>query len=107
MIDAVMYGMIPSANTAAARQRAAREQVEEADRAPAPVRGRVLQREDGVEVDVRDGQERAEPEDRDDEDREQDLVPQVRDPEHVPQAREPSHRLDDLPSAWSTRKSVV
>ena len=44
-----------------------------------------------LKVDVRDGYVRPEPEDRDDEDREQDLVPKVRDPEHVPQAGDTIH----------------
>ena len=35
MIDAVMYGMMPSANTATRRERAAGEEVEEADDAGA------------------------------------------------------------------------
>ena len=83
MIDAVMYGMIPRKNTATFVERAAGEEVEERDDTACV---RVLQFLDRAEVDVRNRDVRAEPEDPDDEDREEDLVPQVGDPEHVPQA---------------------
>ncbi len=88
MMDAVMYGMIPRKNTETAVERATREQVEEAEHTPRALRLR-LQLPDGLEVDVRDGDVRTHPEQEDDEDREQDLVPKVSDPEHVLEARKP------------------
>ena len=84
MIDAVMYGMIPRKKIAtlviAPRRRG---------RGSRPHRRCsrvVLELLDRVEVDVRHGQVRAEPVDRDDEEREEDLVAEVGHPEHVPQA---------------------
>ncbi len=88
MIDAVMYGMIPRKKMETAVERAAREQVEEAEHAARALRLR-LQLLDGLEVDVRHGDVRTHPEHEDDEDREQDLVPQVSDAEHVLEARKP------------------
>jgi hypothetical protein len=76
-----------------AGERTAREQVEEPERARRVV---LLQLRDLVEVDVRDGHVRTDAEDEDDEDREEDLLPEVGDPEHVAQAREPGHGADDL-----------
>ena len=49
-------GHDPEREHRAACQRPSGEQVEEADRAAGAVRRRVLQGEDGVEVDVRDGE---------------------------------------------------
>ena len=84
MIDAVMYGMIP-------RKKIATLVIappEKRSRKPTTplLFGLVLQLLDRVEVDVRNRQVRADPVDRDDEDREEDLVAEVGHPEHVPQA---------------------
>ena len=61
MIEAVMYGMMPRANTASLRQRAAREQVEEAEHAGAAALEELLERRG---VDARHGHVSAEPVDR-------------------------------------------
>ena len=89
MIDAVMYGMIPRKNTATFVS----APPEKRSRKPTTRSAvRVLQLLDRAEVDIRHGDVGPEPKDRDDEDREENLVPQVGDPEHVPQAGEPLHR---------------
>ena len=87
MIDAVMYGMIPRKNTETDVS-APPANVSSRPSVPPDVLRRLLQHLDLLEVDVRNGDVRPEPENEDDEDREEDLVPQVGDPEHVPQARE-------------------
>ena len=78
MIEAVMYGMIPSANSDDPRQTAAGEAVQQAEDAAAVV---VLDVVDGIDVDARNGDERPQPVDRQDRHREQDLVADLRDPE--------------------------
>src|SRR5262249_43996350 len=72
------------------RDRAAREQVEEAD--DAGVLRLVLKVLDRGEVDERDREVGADPVDAHDDQREQDLVAQVGHPEHVPQAGEHGER---------------
>src|SRR5262249_11711825 len=66
--------------------RAAREQVEEADDPAVP--RVVLQLLDLAELDERDRKVGADPIDDDDEEGEEDLVPEVGDPEHVPKPGE-------------------
>ena len=83
MIDAVMYGMIPRKNTATFVSAPPEKRSKNATTPPASDSFSSLI---ALEVDVRNRDVRAEPEDPDDEDREEDLVPQVGDPEHVPQA---------------------
>ena len=98
MIDDVMYGMIPSANTAAPVS----APPEKRSRNPiAPVAVPFFSSR--IELKSTYGTGTYDPiaKDRDDEDREEDLVPKVSDPEHVVQAREPRHGADDL---LSTRR---
>ena len=86
MIELVMYGMIPSANTA----NVVSAPPENRFRKPStpPSRRLLLERLDGLEVDAGHRHVGAEPVQRDDEEREEDLVPEVRDPEHVLQTRQ-------------------
>ncbi len=75
MIELVMYGMIPSANNGELRERAAREQLQEAE--DAPVLGFVLQLLDRRQVDAGHRDVRAQPIDGQHHQCEQDLVPEV------------------------------
>ena len=88
MIDAVMYGMIPRKKIETAVSAPPGEQVEQAEDSARTLRLR-LQLLDGLEVDVGHRDVGAQPENEDDEDREQDLVPKVSDSEHVLEARKP------------------
>ena len=76
MIELVMYGMIPSAKTAHAAERAAGEQVDEREEPGLTLRAQ-LPLELG-DVHDRHGNVRAEPVDGDDDQGEQDLVAEVR-----------------------------
>ena len=85
MIDAVMYGMIPSAKIAnwvsAPPEKSCRKPT-----TPPPLSAWRFSSCDGVEVDARRGDERPDPVEGDDQQGEEDLPPQVGDPEHVPDA---------------------
>ena len=85
MIDDVMYGMIPSAKMAnwvsAPPENSCRK-----PSTPRPARPGAASSLDRVEVDARRRDVRPEPVQGDDQQREQDLAPQVGDPEHVLQA---------------------
>ena len=91
MIEAVMYGMIPSANTA----NWVSAPPENSCRKPehATLLGLRAQGGHGVEVDAGHGDERAEPVQRDHQQREQHLVPEIRDAEDV---EECPHRSEAL-----------
>ena len=86
MIDDVMYGMIPSANTANCVSAPPENRLQEAEHA-AGLR-LIAKGLDRLQVDTGHGDVRAEPIDRDHEQGEQDLVPQIRHLEHVPEARQ-------------------
>ena len=83
MIDAVMYGMIPSEKMANRVSAPPREQVEEGHHAAclAPAIDQLL---DGGVVDARVGDVRAESVDRDDREREEDLAAKIGNLERVP-----------------------
>ena len=101
MIDDVMYGMIPSANTAAPVS----APPENRSRKPIAPRGRVLFFSSRIAWKSTYGTGMYDPirKIEDDEDREEDLVPEVGDSEHVSQAREPRHGADDLLSTREWR----
>jgi hypothetical protein len=78
MMLAVMYGMIPSANDRQLQQRPAAEQVDElVQPALSAVRACVDAQSDGLVVHTRRRHERAEPEERHDRQREQQLASEV------------------------------
>ena len=92
MIDAVMYGMIPSDEDGELAERAAREQVEEAERA-ALVSAWSCSCLTGREVDAGHGDVGAEAVQDDHQEGEEDLAPEVGDLEDVLQAREHAELL--------------
>ena len=85
MIDAVMYGMIPSAKSANWVSAPPENSWRKPTHAAAGL-GLALELLDGVEVDAGRGDERADPVEGDDQQGEEDLPPQIGDPEHVPDA---------------------
>ena len=101
MIELVMYGMIPSANTA----NWVSAPPEKSCRKPStpPSSACVRRVADGVEVDARHGDERAEPVDRDHQQREQHLVPEVRDAEDVEERSPSGSRVPGRISGWCGR----
>ena len=76
MIDAVTYGMIPSANSEKRDERAAREEVEQAEDGAALAAEVALDR---LGVDARRRHPRAEPVEREDHRREEDPAAELRD----------------------------
>ena len=78
MIDAVMYGMMPSAKTESLSSAPPLNRLTRSYRLPDAPEVDWRQSLHVLEVDERRGNERSEPEDRDDREREEDLLAEVR-----------------------------